>query len=442
MRTRPLTRIIVCAAACILWANAGAKDSADNTYRGIPPGYDFPANQQTLLNYRDRVDVEAIRKHAWMVWAGLTHQPSQDQAAAFETWYSMPRAYDPNSNSDSGKRGLREHFATPRQFSTHADDPGESRLSQILFNRESYDYIRNNKMYLSKTVAGLNAKFNAQHTPPELRTVPAFPNAAVAVKTVWWPVRGEGISPVPVWDNDPANPIDSGAGNPKDKRGNGAETWKRVVAVVTPGTEMPAGNRTTMNLNGKLRQDSHAVPLSDFYHFKITPQILKAIDDAQIDDFGDVQVGDYAVLVAMHVSTREIPDWVWSTFWWHDRPDQGPYAQNRPREVQGVWQNYLMNTTLSMDTPREQDGSPKIVFNPYVEGKFSNGVLSNCMTCHNRSINAPLAENLCGALPITRGSTDLPPNDPRRATRTKLEFLWSLLFRPVPITPCAAGGSG
>ena len=54
---------------------------------------------------------------------------------------------------------------------------------------------------------------------------------------------------------------------------------------------MPAGNRTTMNFNGKLRQDSHAVPLSDFYHFKITPQILKAIDDAQIDDFGDVQVG-------------------------------------------------------------------------------------------------------------------------------------------------------
>lgn len=435
------TRLAAIAVLCLALTAAGEKKTDGGIdYRPIPPGFDFPADQQALLKYRDAVDVAAIRKHAWMVWAGLTSQPAYSEAAAFETWYAMPRAYDPNPGS--GPRGLRENFATPRQFSVHADNPGESRLSQILFNREAFDYIRNNRMYLSQTIASLNAKFDADHTPPELRTVPPFPVSAVAIKTVWWPVRGMGLSPVPVWDNDPANPVDSGFGDTTDKRGNGADTWKRVVAVVPPGTRMPDNARATMNFNGVARPDSHAVPLSDFYHFKITPQILKAIDDAKISEFGDVQVGDYAVLVAMHVSTRETPDWVWSTFWWHDRPDQGRFAQNRPIEVTGVWQHYLMDATLSMDTPREQDGSPKIVYNPYVEGKFANGVLSNCMSCHNRSLNAPLADFLCGALPITRGSADLRPNDPRRATRTKLEYLWSLLFRPVPITPCAAGGSG
>ena len=205
---------------------------------------------------------------------------------------------------------------------------------------------------------------------------------------------------------------------------------------------MPPGERATMNYNGVVRVDAHAVRLQDYYYFKITPEILKAIDKAQVDEFGDVQIGDYAVLVGMHVATREITDWVWATFWWHDKPDQGPYAQDRPDALKSPWRNYLMNTTLSMDTPLEPDGSPKIVFNPYIEGKFANGPVSNCMTCHNRSTSPSLGEEFCGALPITRGSGDYPPQDPRRYTRTHLSFLWSLLLRPQPLAPCAAGGSG
>jgi hypothetical protein len=31
--------------------------------------------------------------------------------------------------------------------------------------------------------------------------------------------------------------------------------------------------------------------------------------------------GDYAILVAMHITTNEDPKWTWETFWWnYDQP--------------------------------------------------------------------------------------------------------------------------
>ena len=94
-----------------------------------------------------------------------------------------------------------------------------------------------------------------------------------------------------------------------------------------------------------------------------------------------------------------------------------------------------MNTAFSMDTPGASDTGPHITYNPYIEGKFPNGVVSNCMACHNRASSPALEGELCGALPVTRGSYDYQPTSPEREGRVKLEFLWSLLFRSVEGKP-------
>lgn len=137
-------------------------------------------------------------------------------------------------------------------------------------------------------------------------------------------------------------------------------------------------------------------------------------------------------LVALHYTTKEIPNWVWATFWWHDKPTDGPFAKARPGEtiVRGVWRNYLMAVSFDMDLPKEADGSPHVAFNPWLEARFANGVNSNCMTCHQRAVWDPQipddAGNAPPFLPITRGVAS--PDDPLFRTSTKVDFLWSLLF--------------
>jgi hypothetical protein len=137
-------------------------------------------------------------------------------------------------------------------------------------------------------------------------------------------------------------------------------------------------------------------------------------------------------LVALHYTTKEIPDWVWATFWWHDKPNDGPFAAHRPDQVGGVWRNYLMDTAYSMDTPREADGKPHAVYNPWLEARFRNGTVSNCMTCHRRAIYSGLPKD-AAFLPVTRGTP--PAGDARFTDATKLDFLWSVMFESLQDTP-------
>src|SRR5262249_4954859 len=125
--------------------------------------------------------------------------------------------------------------------------------------------------------------------------------------------------------------------------------------------------------------------------------------------------------------TKEIDDWTWSTFWWHDQPDAGPFAADRPSEVKGVWRNYLMTIADDQVTPREPDSSPRVAFNPWLEARFQNGILSNCMTCHHRASFPPAAGT--GFLPVRRGAPN-PAADPALAPgRLQLDFLWSIIDR-------------
>jgi hypothetical protein len=93
----------------------------------------------------------------------------------------------------------------------------------------------------------------------------------------------------------------------------------------------------------------------------------------------------------MHVITKETPDWVWTTFWWYNHPDDTEYSADRPGSATlkgGNWRHFLMNVTLSKKTPNEpppDTGGPKICFNPYFEEHFQNGLVSNCIQCHRHA---------------------------------------------------------
>lgn len=444
-------------------ADPAAPGSATAHYTAFPDGYDMPAGfdfsrgtapteadwtagEARLLGFLERRDFPALRAHAWQVFAGMT-SPAPGGFAVWESWFTADTVYagpqaggGPDTLSD---RRADIHGARQLGFGLTGapePDPGESVAANVLFNRDVRDHIWANALQKPGTLDQINAGFDRDKTPLLDRSIPQFPHAAIAVKTIWSVVAKDGLTVLPVWDGELDQPeVKVSPPYPSD-------VWPRCVAVAPgPGTAA----RTTADVTCNKRPVTAAViGLDSFYHFQITEAELKSVTDAVGPAPKDgtpekIAVGDYAILLGIHFTTREIPNWVWATAWWHDRPDQAPFGSDRPDNVTGVWRNYMMNSGYSRDVPLAVDGGPATVWNPYIEGKYPNGMRSNCMSCHVRAVYPrldPVIEgfDLCGALPVLRGEGSLPLDAPALASRTRLEFLWSILLdtRPEGKGPC------
>jgi hypothetical protein len=411
-------------------------------YFDIPPGFDFPADKRLLEQYRAQPNVAAQRIHAWNLFAGLTRPTPDAKFSIFETWFSEEETFA------SGAVTLRARapsvsmprFSVPKQFGTlrGARDaaavsvPGNAVLSFVLYNFAGYNHVRTNRLFQASVLDNLakNGAFDVKI--PQSRMVPPFPANAVVLKTIWWPVAKDKVSAMPIWDPET---------NPPMAAGNPLPTWSRYIGV-DPRPAVPAGETGDITFGGQLKRNSHIVSVENFHKRVLEErEVVDAVNNdtllaavAQVSFGRPLAVGDYAVLVAIHVTTKEIDDWVWATFWWHDRPSDGPFAQNRVGSISGPWRNYLMDVAYDLNLPAEKDGSAKAAFNPWLEARFMDGghggggLVSNCMNCHNRAswpnrTDCPIP-NRC-FLPVYRGNPDF--EDPAYAPgRLRTDFLWSI----------------
>src|SRR3984957_8270546 len=414
----------------VLLVPAGSRAQAPG-YEGIPPGFDYPADKAQLELYRRNQDLPALRKHSWMLFAGMT-QEKPDGTPYWETWYRVTEAFRPAGPTPQGPRRLIHEFETPNQFKrsgVQPQAPGESAISFVLFNWEGFNHIRTNELFMKSKLDAINASF-APSAAWNDRKIPDFPAPAMTIKTIWWPVAGDGMTPLLIWDNEPTQPID---------KGNSFRTWKRVVVVDGTRATVPDGEFTDTRYRNKPFAHSHVVGVGSLYGFKVDqatadaiannpdPGLLASIQEA----LGrSLRVGDFMVLVAMHTTSKEIDDWTWQSFWWHDKPNDGPYADGRPDAVKGVWRDYLMVDADDQVTPKERDGSPHIGFNPWLEARFPNGPLTNCMTCHHRASWPNTVAFLDpDHLEWLRGLPDVT-NDPAFANgRLQTDFMWSIIDR-------------
>jgi hypothetical protein len=392
----------------LTYAALGVAALAAPAYAPIPPGYDFPADQATLEHFRDTNNVAEMRRHAWYVFAGITH-PGPSGAAAWETWYPQQLVFAPGEPEGDGGPSPIRPFETPiqlREAGGEAEAAGESLLSFVMFNQDARDFIRSNNYHRASTLNQLNAGF-AAGTPPADRTITAFPREAMGVKAIWMIVKAGALSVLPVWDGVPTHALT--AANPPS-------SWPRAVVVDPTRADIPA-NETMPITWGGLPLAAHVVPVSRFYHFAITSAELAAVRRVMGNG---VNIGDFAVLMMMHVTTKEIPDWVWATYWWHDLPSDGQFGADRPAAVEGQWRNYLMDVAYSADTPVEYDGKPNAVFNPYLEN-FPNGIASNCMACHQQA-RWPSADFEAAV----RGR--LADDDAIFTNQVRTDFIWAIPF--------------
>lgn len=318
-----------------------------------------------LLALRDRGDVAAIRAHGWQTWAAL---PS-----AWDAWTPTERLF--------GGAAATAHprFRAPRPFriGDRIEAETASAMFDVRFNASAAAHIRTHHLDRHDSLV-------------QLAAFPAFPTDAIAVKLVWFPIHARGLTAMPIWDGDPAN---------ADGDGNPDRSWHRAIAVDPSRDAIP---------DGETADGAHVVPLAAFLHRTLDADDLATARQASGD--ATLEVGDFVALVAAHVTTKEIPDWTWETFWWHDHPDEGAFAAGRPDAIRGAARHYLMDVVFSTEPAS---------FNPWLEARFPNGMHSNCVTCHQRAV-----VGAADYLPVTRGR--LRGDDPYFIGHVPTDFMWSI----------------
>jgi hypothetical protein len=182
--------------------------------------------------------------------------------------------------------------------------------------------------------------------------------------------------------------------------------------------------------------DNVAIPLDCFYHSgPLTKDDLKIIPKGLVHlvSAGAWAEGNYLVLLGMHLTTKEIGDWVWATFWWDNQAGSDWHANGRPKTLGSPWNHYLMDTTLSGTTPVEQDGGPKICFNPFLEtdSKIPHGIISNCLQCHSKAAFGTVSERMAYKLGVVgRDGQRLASGDHPMPeyfdSMVSTDFLWSI----------------
>ena len=81
-----------------------------------------------------------------------------------------------------------------------------------------------------------------------------------------------------------------------------------------------------------------------------------------------------------------------------------------------------MDTTLDMVTPQSRTGSPKAIYNPWMEAStlpLGKALTSNCMNCHRTSAYPRVPFQVPEPGLIGPAGSDL-------GNKTKLDFLWTI----------------
>lgn len=455
-------------------------------YAPIPNGFGFPGNQAAFIDWSNQQKVALMRQHGWSLWAAI-NQPAGDGQAVWQTWWSITQAIaspglgaarqarpgnliagnladirragalaatrQPGQAVDAACRApIRREpcYGTWNPQAHSCVDPvnhdglryadnGDIMIAGEYYDSEAYHHIRADKLYLKSSL-----------NPATGPDVPAFPRRSVVLKVMQWPVRGDGLTALPVWDNSPTQPITGY---------NGYETWTRGVAIDPTRASIPAGTTadvtylyhvsevdTTTGKTTPLQPITfhlaHVVPITDFIHHRVTAAEWAAMDpgdrallnqSARWTYNRDFRPGDYLVTIATHIITKEMPDWAMQTFWWHDHPNDGPYAENRPASLPaGAWRNYLMCTAWNMDTPHEYDGTPYVCSNPYIELVVPEAcrISTNCQNCHTRAAWPTQAvQPKGGAHYDTSVRGYISPKDPIFKGLKRTDFQWALADR-------------
>ncbi|MEP7327942.1 MAG: hypothetical protein ABI777_01930 [Betaproteobacteria bacterium] len=443
-------------------------------YEDLAASAGIPVSEYTLLGAVLAGDQPKVRRHAWDIWAALTAPSASivdgQRLPVFATWFSIDEVYNPRGSAGVGRRVLRHPFKPATQgvlAGTARGGAPAGLMSFVKLNRASADFIWSNDYYLTPALRALNTKFDRDGTAPVERSIKPFPAAAISLKLVYWLVKAanspqseRGLTALPIWN--PAYPPPPDGGVPMHT------TWTNAVAV-DPSDRYAEGSLQQVNVNGTVananRTWAPVVSLRRFHSHRLTnpedvadaraymAMMSSAAGEQErlVTNAGQIpEVGDYVVLLAMHVTTKELDDWTFQTFWWMPSPHTAPFGDDRPATVRAPFDNYQMCTAYSVVSPRGANGSLPICFNPYLETDLGPtkpytmdgksfppdpmaGTRSNCQNCHRRAAFPAFDSKAPASADFGHVANDgyRSPNDAYFAPLLKTDFVWSIALKNV-----------
>jgi len=417
-----ISLIIITSVSCNEEAsNEGA--SVGFVFVAFPEDIDIPAGMSTVQGWIDDQDDDSIRVHSWEIWRGLTADSGQTfngrMLPVWETWYTPQEIFPSDPVNISAFRTRATNFENPHENFKDEIISSQSITSFVKGNRLYADHIWNNQYNVADVLTELNAFFNDISQETIDRKIFGLPQGTTALKPVFMLVKQSGLTAVPYW---------RGAANSSNTTNPTPDTWNQCVAV-DPSDEM-VGQQVSMSCNGT-NQTMNVISLSEFHFIELTKLEVDEMSQTVIGFVGTAEEGDFVILVAMHVTTKEIPNWTWQTFWWDPDPDNASFpAEERPADkiaqLTAPWNNYVNCTAYYMVDPPVTGTEPKICFSPHLETGLTSidGIESNCMTCHHRatwgtggSFGGGLDYQANGFISDTDSDFD---------DVTRLDFLWSI----------------
>jgi hypothetical protein len=416
------------------------------TYTPMPNTFKFQP-KQVVNTWVETNDTKAMIEHAWELWGGLSTMVTQQvdghavHYPTFETWvdeftvFPQPSPFAAAaalaSPQASAPRPQAHPFTRPKQLRRRgerfrlADEAAPKptqptpRVVTVKYTKEIYDNVFAHQYNQTAVMLALNESWSKTTPPTPLadQKVQDFDDKSIMIKPVYQIVSGTEGSLVNYWAGPAASTNPSAPG---------INTWTNKMLVVPPGVP-----HVTI-------QGVPVVPVDQFYNFKLNKQEAVYINSMNQGRFKE---GDYAILVAMHVSSREIDNWTWETFWWSiDKPKIPDSVRGR---VHAPFDHYDVAVGYSFTTgPDSEAGLNVLCFNPYLEADFDNstfakpgqlGIESNCMSCHRAATWPPPSLPNNAAYFTANGI--LKADDPYFQGTTKVDFIWGFADDVTPPPP-------
>ena len=469
----PRSSSLVLFAGALMFASAGRGQTLAPEALPDPriPNFRFPESEATLTRWvteagrgiaaetRETATVNLLR-HGWGLWTALTAEGMQfaegQRLRVFETWQTVDElapmavgkaaAFVEARPVRRSTLGNLEHLQRPwARAQLDEEPPAESQIDRIAgftkFDPTAAAHITTQRLLETDTLEALLVG-GAQGITP-------FPATALAVKPVFQIIRRADLVDgryyaLKAWSGPPAAP-----------QAYPPSAWPGAVWIDVRGGGADAGEVELPHVaDGSARTAATTYPLATLIHYR-----LSALDAAALNAVkpaSEAAVGDIAILVAMHVSSRETARWTWQTFWWTPAPEAPPepssprIASLRPAQLRGAPRHYAMALAYTMLAPSEpyvggaNDAPVAYVYNPYVEARFApsdlpdslpgvdpagrpaannTGVQSNCMSCHIQATYNPqrlvTAPRFAGARYVDLGAAAF-------VGTLQTDFLWAI----------------
>ncbi len=388
----------------------------------------------------DFATMAALRSRAWQLFEQTTGaQPVFDSPS----WIPRNDAFSPTVPGHGGK-GV-DLYEAAELIPTGLYTKDQFRLEQLrgggrpipeqpvtyestFFNLAAVRHIHNREypLYSTDTITALQNAVRGQ--------IPDFTADSIVVKTFWRVLPDKGSVRVGVWGwkGLPHNAVrlleDA---DPPDGFPNG-----HVCVELKPSAKSGCLDARKYFFMTTVKQHGQGYACSN-----------SSVATCPAENLPD---GRNLILLAMHIASKEKPDWLWATFWWKGvnrtdskTPNTAAWtcdnAQRPPELSKGIGANYSMDTTIGIHFQKpvvigsdlDACGSPPTIgmneetfaaFNPFVEELRINGRKSSCILCHTGADTNPDTAIPTFPKPCEAGLPTL--SDFNRYIRT--DYLWSL----------------